>query len=531
MAITIRNLPPIQGVVPTSLEEDRDRQLAEAQEQLRKDFPAIQFADLPKRGAGGAASPPPPAPIPEGVPERFTYGRKPQPVVEEQPAEEPGWLESIGAGAKIGTKLFSLLNEGATLGVQDEVAKDPEAAMRKYLSRRDGPGPSLASVLPEATVTKLNEAAKIEAAKTPEQRNAEREKTLANIAAIHDEMAGLRPKTDDFWKNAAVDATSSIVFMAPALVAGVATGGATAPLSLAALGTYYVSYASHRSEGSDPNRAKQLAFADGVTEALTELLPAKALFARTGIFKKFLTTLGADVPGEEVANLIQTTTAELAKLPPDASNEDVQAAIKRGAVSAWEQKEEVAAASALTSGVMAGTARAAQAIAGREEKPAAPPPRPAATPPPATTPPPAGAATPPPAATAGPAAAPVSALPKPGDSLMFSPVPNVPGTAVQVQSVDPKTQSAIVARVDEEGEPVKDEDGAPVTFVASFDDLGIRPPPAAAIPVPPAAAAPATAVPVKPSQVPPAATSTEPTSDIAGQMKDMYRQGAKRRGV
>lgn len=110
---------------------------------------------------------------------------------------------------------------------------------------------------------------------------------------------------------------------------------------------------------------------------------------------------------------------------------------------------------------------------------------------------------------------------------VYKPNPNAPGVAVLVTAVDPKTQMATVVRLNEQGEPMTDEDGQPMLFPAHLSEFATPVDQTAPSPVAPAA----TQGGPPPSAVPPAATSTEPTSDVAGQLKDMWNAKTKRRGV
>jgi hypothetical protein len=172
------------------------------------------------------------------------------------------------------------------------------------------------------------------------------------------------------------------------------------------------------------------------------------------------------------------------------------------------------------------------AAAGRKKPPAGP--APTGTPPPAggTTPPPAprspsGAPqgtptpqlqTPPPPPgppPGGPGGGPPAA-PAAGTLAIFKPEPNQPGAAVLIQGIDPQSGQARLIRLDQDGEPVTLPDGEPAVFVAPVDQLILSQQPPAA---------------PQPSQVPPSQTTTEPTLDIAGQIKDMHNGASARRGV
>lgn len=536
MPTEIRPLPPLDRIDPSSLEVDRDAIAKEAYDQVRKDWPGIRFGKLPDvdGGGGAAAVEDPEAPLP---PKWRKLGAPPvAPAAPPSPKDKVGWWKAIKGGAQMGAKTMDLIGVGQQLGALDA---DPMTAIE---TRNPMAADSMA-VLPEKFRTELEAAVK----KDPQKLEAERAKKIETIKAIRAEIQGMRPETDEFWKNAAIDAASSVTFMAPALGAGMVTGGPITTLGLVGMGSYYVSYANMRADGASPERASKLALVDSVTEVGTELFPTAALFKKTGVFKKILESTLADIPGELVANYVQTMTGELAKLPSDADDVQIEGAIRSAAAQVRDTSADVAAATVLGGGAQAGAVRAAQGVAslatGKGTPPAAPgaPPPAAATPAPAA---PAPAAINPAATPAAPApAAPRGAVaaPKAGDAVIFKPMANQPGVVVEVQSVDPKTRTALVAKVDpESGEAILDDEGKPLTFVATFDDMQLGPAastPAtkpAVAPTPATnAAAPAavTPTPATPSAVPPAATTAEPTSDIAGQVKDMYRPQSKRRGV
>lgn len=182
----------------------------------------------------------------------------------------------------------------------------------------------------------------------------------AQIQAIQDDISGARPQDMGFWKSAAFDAATSVGVMAPALVGGVVTGGASLPLTTMGLVTYANSYGKNRSEGMSRERASQLAAIDGVAEAVTELLPTSSLLKKTGVFRKFLESTIADIPGENVANFVQTATEEVGKLGEDPSDDQIKKAITEAAKKAVEDAPSVSATTAMAGGALAAGTAAVQ---------------------------------------------------------------------------------------------------------------------------------------------------------------------------
>lgn len=516
MGIIIR--PVLGSINPASIEDETERLKRESEAQVRLDYPTATFRD------GAPVEEPavePVAPPSPRAPQLITVGNpnaKNQ-LSEEQlatPPKEGGFVKAVkavGPGLRAGKKMLRQAWEGVLL--RDIESQSDEGVDLSKMDVRD-----LASI-------PLSAQQAMAKSKTPK---AEREKIakrhLETIAVIDDEIAGLRPKSKDFWTNAAFDAASSVAFMGPALAIGIV--GRT-PSALTAIGgsTYYKSYADHRAGGASPERAARFAGVDGIVEATTEAFPTSKLLSSKGFIRKLIGSLLADIPGEQVANVVQTATANLARLPEDADNATIKRTLRNSFVQAVEQAPAVAATTVLAGGALAGAAAGVEAAAdkltapleGGQPLPVTP--APISRPPPGLTTPLPGPAPAAPTA-AGTAAAPRPGLPKPGDALLFKPVANAPGAVVVIQKVSPASRTAIVSRVDPEtGDPFLNEDGEPESFVASFEDLKISD-------VPPAAAAQA----AKPSAAaPPAATSVEPVSDIVAQVKDMQRSDTPRRGV
>lgn len=190
------------------------------------------------------------------------------------------------------------------------------------------------------------------------------------IRAIQAEMEGATPKDMGWWKQQAFNASVSMGVMAPALAAGIVTGGASIPLTGIGLQTYFTSYASNRANGLTPEKARSLATVDGLTESLTEMLPASKLLKNTGVFKKFLEATVADIPGELLANYIQSATAAVAALGPNATDAQIQEALKKSVKdsSSPGTLASVGVTTAMVGGAPAAVVRAAQVLRGKSEE-------------------------------------------------------------------------------------------------------------------------------------------------------------------
>jgi hypothetical protein len=519
MPITIRNLPAIPAVDPSSLADERNATLEAATEQLRSDFPGIRFGERPQPPATGAPAAAIEPPAPEQPPLRFTYGRKqpaaPAPVKEAAPADKVGWLSGMGRGIAERTARI--------VGFVPDTANTIADVLPDWLDKglkidSDGirvvEGQEYRDVSLGKKASKALDAVDFGSNRAP----------LATTEEIKEQW-----KAGDKWDaagNAAQFAVEQGILSLPDMVAVIAN----MPLyTIGMAGDYAQTRAQN--DGRDQANAADALISAGtaVFVSALERYGADKVFDRLG-GKETKTKLRKWVEG-----IIAEAATEAAQNPAEFAGTYLGTA-KEGEVTAGALAEQAGFGALGGAGGGATIGGAVQLLSDNGQ---APPPPLRAVPPGGTTV--SGTAQPAPVAppTGGqaaavptqPAAAAASRLPKPGDALLYKPSPTMDGAVVEVRQIDPATQTTLVVRVDpESGEAMLDDEGQPLTFVATFDELGLNAPP------PPAPAvvnttAPPAPEPLKPSQVPPATTSVEPTSDVKGQLKDMWRNDTPRRGV
>lgn len=127
----------------------------------------------------------------------------------------------------------------------------------------------------------------------------------ALVESVRGSQAGAGPTEQAIYSG-----LESVGVTAPGLVAGAMTGGSAA-VALGAMGfaTAGESYQEAREAGASPLKAMGHAAVQGVTEVLTEKIPASRLFGdlskRTTLVKTLLRQAEAEIPGEQVATVVQ----------------------------------------------------------------------------------------------------------------------------------------------------------------------------------------------------------------------------------
>jgi GGDEF domain-containing protein len=505
----------IPGPVPASMREETDRLYKEAAAGIKKDFPGIEFGIPMRRGAAAAGGEAAAAPAVSDEPDFLlgpTEEAPPEPEAPAPPKEPPiGWFNAMTRGlAERTANMVGFIPDTANT-IADLL---PDWMDQGLVVDQDGIRLASGKEYTDVSVAK----------------SASEGLGNANFGSNRGTLATPEEIKAQWASGDKMSATGNAVQF------GIEQGLLSLPDMIAIMANaplYYIGlssdYAQQRAQNDGRDKANAadalIAATTGAVVAKLEKIGAEKVFDKLGAATKgkvrdWLEKIVTEGITEAVQNPVEYVGTRLATE-------------KAGEVTAGAVGEQAlfGALGGLGGGAAIGGATTLLSPSREQPAPPAPGVRTPVTTPPAGGAPVAGAAPPPagpggPGGPAQPAAPAASQMPKPGDAVIFKPLPNQDGVVVEVQQVDPKTQTAMVARVDpESGEAIMDEDGKPVTFIATFGDLGLNAPAAAPV----AAAQPA--VPVKPSAVPPAATSVEPTSDVAGQLKDMWRADTGRRGV
>lgn len=156
----------------------------------------------------------------------------------------------------------------------------------------------------------------------------------------------------------------------PALAAGAATGSPSVALSLMGGATAGEAYPEAREAGASPLKAMGYAAVQGVTEVLTEKIPASRLLGdlakRTGLIKTLLRQAAVEVPGEQVATFVQDLSNWTALHPEKPLSEFPEAAKN----AAYQTLVSTLVGTIVQTGGAVGVSRAAEALA---KKPSAAP--------------------------------------------------------------------------------------------------------------------------------------------------------------
>lgn len=138
-----------------------------------------------------------------------------------------------------------------------------------------------------------------------------------------------RPRT--FWERAAQGAAVSTAVSAPGMAAGIAARSPAVAATAAGLITEGQQYAELRNAGLPEAQARRHAAIQGIIEGGTEFLPARELFkVGSPLFKRAVNFLVAEMPGETYATVGQALDAHIARLPRDATAQDVIDGLKQG---------------------------------------------------------------------------------------------------------------------------------------------------------------------------------------------------------
>lgn len=128
-------------------------------------------------------------------------------------------------------------------------------------------------------------------------------------AAYRARAEAARPQSDSFVVQSALQGVESIPGSLAALVVGAATRNPTAAASVMGLQTGAPAYREALRAGKDTPTALRYGFEQGAIEALTERLPAgawlDALTKRTPAGQAILRSLATELPGEQVATVLQ----------------------------------------------------------------------------------------------------------------------------------------------------------------------------------------------------------------------------------
>lgn len=555
---------------PATTAPHRDRVAAQAQASLRQGLPGVEFVPGQAPGGTGIPTVAPDAASQDGWEEiKYDTVAPTAPVAEPAPAEDPSaWRQFFGRLVAGGREGFGSLRDAVD-----------RAAVANPTFIGDHPMDPLVAQVDAGRYRQEFEANRpaIETRlKKDLQGRAESRKAFSDVLAPElGEDAGWLDRT-------ARGVGGSVGYMAPALAAGLLTGG-TAPTAAAAnaaragawnafksgtirslkepaayvaatlMGTqtYNDSKTRFEKEGLDDSQASQLALADAAAEVVFEIPAFGALFGKGRTFiKRALVTALADVPGEIATSVIQNTTEALSKYGSKPTDEQAAAAWDAGVQATLAQAGDTASVAAVQSLLLAGLGGGLR-NPDRQSKPAAPRRKPAAPPAaappaPAAAPPPSGAVAPP---TAAAPPAPAGAAPATKRVAMYSP-PEANGnqTPVQVESIS--GEYATVTSLDEEGNPliVNDEPATYQVPVSTLIGPGFSPAPPAAAGAPAAAAPPVSSSAA--AAAPPAAqTSTaapnapaspggvvdaptpEPVRDVQAQIDDMLDPATPRQGV
>ncbi len=168
------------------------------------------------------------------------------------------------------------------------------------------------------------------------------------------------PENMTFWQRALHTAGTSMV-QAATLAPAIAIRSPKLAAGAAAFGIGELSfnreYDEGLSQGLAPEDAMRRAVINGhIFEGVTELFPAKALVANTGLFKKFVNFMAAELPGEGVAEVGQMFTDYLYNLRGEPTVGEI-----------GETLLEVGAAVMLGGGAQVGLATGAQKLLGRKD--------------------------------------------------------------------------------------------------------------------------------------------------------------------
>lgn len=141
------------------------------------------------------------------------------------------------------------------------------------------------------------------------------EQASGMTAAVRGDQAGAGPN-----EQAIYGGFESIGLTLPALAGSVATGNPTPLLASMGVATAGESYATARAKGLDVSNALAYAASQAAIEMATEKIPASRLLAdlaaRTGFLKTIMSQLVTEIPGEQVATVLQDLN-DWAALNPD----------------------------------------------------------------------------------------------------------------------------------------------------------------------------------------------------------------------
>src|SRR3990167_6120006 len=248
----------------------------------------------------------------------------------------------------------------------------------------------------------------------------------------------------------------SVGVTAPSLAAGAMTGSPNLALGIMGAATAGESYAEDRAAGVSPLRSAADAGVQGATEILTELMPASRLLGdlakRTGIMKTILRQVAVEVPGEQVAELVQSLSRWTAQSPEKPLSE-------------WAAERKDAAAATFVATIVGTVVQAGGAVGlQRLTQPRSDQPAPPGDPPPPA----ARTAAPPPVV---PPTATRTAEPSPMDEFRVAPSPAapVPPSAVRAAPASPQVPAPGVSSVESAG------DRPTATFIGWQEDVDERP--------------------------------------------------------
>lgn len=165
----------------------------------------------------------------------------------------------------------------------------------------------------------------------------ENEERLSDVRGAGREMAldeqAVAERNPGFWQRATLNAANSTAQSLPAIATGIVTRSPAAAVATMFPATKATSYAQYREQGLNESQAALHANLDAVLEVSTEALPMKALLKEgTPALRRFLNVVGAELPGESVAQITQTLNSHLATLPGDITVEDWVEGVKQGAI-------------------------------------------------------------------------------------------------------------------------------------------------------------------------------------------------------
>ena len=174
-------------------------------------------------------------------------------------------------------------------------------------------------------------------------------------------------------EQAVLSGVESMGLAIPTLAIAAAGGGEAAALGIFGAVSGSGAYRRAREQGLEPTQALVYAAEQGLTEALTERIPAsrllKDLGGRTGLRRMLTRQLAAEIPGEQVATAVQDLT-DWAHLNPERPFSEYLAE-RPGAI--YQTAVATVIGTLGQTGALAGVNRLTQPSAAAQEPPGAPP--------------------------------------------------------------------------------------------------------------------------------------------------------------